>query len=146
MVAPVPRASGASARARPLTLFGRIAEYYRATLGADAGFVGGLSSNPIDVDHFDTAWPRAGSYELGELARAVSRRWRLPAPATMDAGRNVALFRTLCGRGLQDTDDELRAVACEIGRADVRPMDRALTRKISCSITVFADQDSWAES
>ena len=116
---------GAGARAKPLTLFGRVAEYYRATLGADSGFVGVLSSNPIDREHYETAWVRTGGYELRELARALPRGWRMPSPATTAAGRNAEMFRMLCGRGLQDTDGELRALAHVANRENGQPMDRS---------------------
>ena len=117
---------GAGARAKPLTLFGRVAEYYRATLGADSGFVGVLSSNPVDREHFDTAWPRLplAGYELRELARALPRGWRMPSPATTAAGRNVALFRMLYKRGLRGADEELRAIAHAANLENAIPMDR----------------------
>ena len=111
-----------------MTLFGRVAEFYRASIGSDSGFVGVLSSNPVDVDHFETAWVRPAGYELRDLARALPRGWRLPAVPTTDAGRNAVVFRAglkfAGNRNRSDAEVEAyiyeAAAAAEIAWADRR--------------------------
>ena len=119
---------GPAAQAKPVTLFGRVAEFYRASIGSDSGFVGVLSSNPVDVDHFETAWVRPAGYELRDLARALPRGWRLPAVPTTDAGRNAVVFRAglkfAGNRNRSDAEVEAyiyeAAAAAEIAWADRR--------------------------
>ena len=52
---------GEHARVKPLTYLARVAEYYRATLGADTGYTGVLSSNPIHAD-YEASYPKADPY------------------------------------------------------------------------------------
>ena len=85
---------GEQARAKPLTYLARISEYYRATLGADSGYTGVLSSNPTHGD-YQTSYPRADPYALVELATAIPKGWRVPRPATTAEGRNWAIHRAL---------------------------------------------------
>ena len=101
---------GALARPTPLRYLARVSEFYRATLGADPGFTGVLSSNPTHAD-YQTSYPRAEPYALGELATAIPKHWRVPRPATTAEGRNNELFAALCKRGLRDTDRQLEAWA-----------------------------------
>ena len=115
---------GASARERPLKLFGRVAEYFTTAVGADTGYAGVLASNPTHADYL-TAYPRAEPYELRELARVVPDRWRVPTPAVSEPGRNCALFRECCRWGLKITDDELMSWALERNRGQRHPLDRA---------------------
>ena len=49
---------GEHARAKPLHHLARVSEFYRATLGADTGYTGVLSSNPTHAD-CATSYPRA---------------------------------------------------------------------------------------
>ena len=102
---------GAGARTKPLTLFGRVSEYYRQALGADAGYVGVLASNPVDTANYETAWVRQGAYELSTLARALPSGWRMPAVPTTAAGRNCAVFRMSLrfAGNLNRSDDEVAA-------------------------------------
>ena len=101
---------GATARSHPLRYFARVCEYFRSASAADPGYAGVLSYNPTHDAHF-TSYPRVEPYDMGELARPIPRRWRLPTVATTDVGRNWAVFTALCKRGLRDTDRELEAVA-----------------------------------
>ena len=85
---------GASARPKPLKSFARISEYYRGALGADRGYVGVLSHNPLS-SAYTTCWLRRDPYSLQELARPIPPRWRRPPRATTAAGRNSWLFEAL---------------------------------------------------
>ena len=93
-----------------------MAEFYRATLGADSGYTGVLSSNPVHSD-YQTSYPRMEPYGLGDLARAIPRGWQLPRPATTTEGRNVELFRALCKLALRCSDDGLLTWARSLNRA-----------------------------
>ena len=101
---------GEHVRVKPLQYLARVAEFYRATLGADPGYTGVLSSNPVHADYL-TGYPRVDPYALADLAAVIPRGWRVPRPATTAEGRNVELFRALCRRGLRDTDRQLEAWA-----------------------------------
>ena len=101
---------GEHARAKPLQYLARVSEFYRATLGADSGYSGVLSSNPVH-DDYETSYPRADPYALVDLAAVIPRGWRVPRPATTGEGRNCELFRALCRRALRDTDRQLEAYA-----------------------------------
>ena len=113
---------GEQARAKPLAYLARISEFYRATLGADPGFTGVLSSNPIHGD-YQTSYPRREPYALVELATAIPKGWRVPRPATTAEGRNSELFNALCRRSLRDTDRQLEAWANAYNDQFVPPMD-----------------------
>ena len=77
----------------------RITEYYRAVLGADVGYAGVLTHNPLDEAHepreFRTHWGHKCGRSLDELAGPIPHGWRLPATPTTDTGRNCALFAVL---------------------------------------------------
>ena len=87
---------GPTAREAPLRLFARISEFYRQALGADPGYNGVLTHNPMLSAHrhgeFLTHWGRKRPYSLSELAEPIPRGWRLPVKPTTEAGRNCALF------------------------------------------------------
>ena len=134
---------GEHARAKPLQYLGRIAEYFRASLGADAGYTGVLSSNPVHKD-YTTSYPRDEPYALGDLAAAIPKNWRIPRPATTAEGRNVELFRALCQRGLRDTDRQLEAFAYSYNdEGFIPPMDAAEVRGILKS--VYRYRARWRE-
>ena len=90
---------GADAREAPLRLLARISEFYRQALGADLGYNGVLTHNPMRSAHrhgeFLTHWGRKQPYSLGELAEPIPKGWRLPVKPTTEAGRNDALLRVL---------------------------------------------------
>ena len=90
---------GATAREAPLRLFARISEFYRQALGADPGYNGVLTHNPMRSAHrhgeFLTHWGCNRAYSLSELAEPIPRGWRLPLKPTTEAGRNCALFVAL---------------------------------------------------
>ena len=127
---------GALARAKPLRYLGRVAEYYRASLGADAGYSGVLSSNPTHAD-YATSYPRAEPYALADLAAVIPARWRVPRPATTVEGRNVELFRALCKRGLRDTDRQLEAWAHTYNGQLTTALDAGEVRGILKSVTRY---------
>ena len=118
---------GDQARAKPLRYLARVSEYYRASLGADSGYRGVLSSNPIHGD-YQTSYPRSDPYTLTDLALVIPKGWRIPRPATTAEGRNSELFNALCRRGLRDTDRELEAYANIYNDKFVPPMGVAELR------------------
>ena len=97
---------GDQARAKPLQLAARISEYYRASLGADTGYTGVLSSNPVHND-YQTSYPRTDPYTLVDLASVIPKGWRRPVLPTTAEGRNDYLFTELCKLGLGCSDDGL---------------------------------------
>ena len=91
---PVHRGDGA--RWRPQAALTRVAEYYRQAVGADPGYTGVLSLNPMYAAHrgaFKAAWGRQFPYELRELAAVIPFGWRMPTVKSTGIGRNVDLFR-----------------------------------------------------
>ena len=90
---PVHRAE--MALAAPLKKYGRISEYYAAALGADAGYTGVLTHNPMEdaqLPGYETHWLRREPYTLDALAEFVPLRWRRPPVSRTAAGRNCDVF------------------------------------------------------
>ena len=90
---PVHRAD--MALAAPLKKYGRISEYYAAALGADAGYTGVLTHNPMEdaqLPGFETHWLRREPYTLDELAEFVPFGWRRPKVSRTAPGRNCDVF------------------------------------------------------
>ena len=118
---------GESARLRPLAAFGRITEYYTATLRADRGYVGVLAYNPVH-DDYQTIYPRSEPFDLGELAEPIPGNWRRPALASDLAtapGRNCHLFAALCKLALRCSDDGLLTWARILNREYSIPLPDA---------------------
>ena len=124
---------GEHARAKPLSYLGRVSEYYRATLGADAGYRGVLSSNPTHAD-YHTSYPRADPYALGDLAAWIPKGWRVPRVPTTAEGRNVDLFRALCKLALGGSDDGLLTWARTLNREFSVPLADAEVRGVVASV------------
>ena len=133
---------GEHARAKPLTYLARVSEFYRATLGADPGYTGVLSSNPVHED-YQASYPRAEPYALADLAAVIPKGWRVPRPATTAEGRNVELFRALCKRALRDTDRQLEAYAHTYNGQLTPSLDAGELRNILKS--VYRYRDRWRE-
>ena len=97
LATPVHRGEGA--RMAPLRHLARVAEYYAQALGADRGYTGVLTHNPMSAAHgcgFKTGWGRHEPYSLGELAEVIPFGWRMPtkpAAISTEAGRNCYIFR-----------------------------------------------------
>ena len=94
---------GPRARKNPLLVLGRIAEYYRDTLGGDYGFGGCLQHNPMSRPHrrgtMRTYWGPTRPYGLEQLKVVIPSGWRMPAEPTTEVGRNVFLFKDGCKWG-----------------------------------------------
>ena len=118
---------GDQARARPLQLAGRISEYFRASLGADPGYVGVLSSNPVH-DDYQTSYPRTDPYALVDLASVIPKGWRRPVLPTTPEGRNSSLFYALCKLALRCSDDGLLLWAFDLNNEYASPLPGAEVR------------------
>ena len=93
LAAPVHRAD--MALAAPLKRYGRVSEYYAAALGADAGYTGVLTHNPMEdaqLPGFETHWLRREPYTLDELAGFIPFGWRRPKVSRTAVGRNCDVF------------------------------------------------------
>ena len=84
---------GDDMRQKPLKWRQRIAEFYRMVYGADRGYAGVLTHNPVHPK-WDTTWWREEPWTLPELAEVIPRGWRIPRKPTTPEGRNVTLFYT----------------------------------------------------
>ena len=124
---------GAHARTKPLQHLGRVAEYYRDALGADPGYTGVLSSNPVHGD-YRTSYPRTEPYTLDQLAGAIPKGWRVPRVPTTAEGRNVDLFRALCKLALGGSDDGLLTWARTLNREFSVPLADAEVRGVWRSV------------
>ena len=124
---------GDQARAKPLQLAARISEFYRASLGADPGYVGVLSSNPIH-DDYETSFPRTDPYTLVDLASAIPKGWRLPRLPTTAEGRNSSLFAALCKLALRCSDEGLLTWAFTLNNKYDAPMSGAEVRSTWLSV------------
>ena len=82
---------GDGMRQKPLMWRQRIAEYYRMEYGADRGYAGVLTHNPVHPK-WDTTWWRDEPWTLPELAEVIPKGWRIPPKPTTPEGRNVTLF------------------------------------------------------
>ena len=85
------------AKPKPLALFRRTAEYYGSVIGADPGYSGVLTRNPMAAadPRTVTTWGRKEAYGLTELARVIPLGWRAPKVALTGVGRNVDMFSAL---------------------------------------------------
>ena len=120
---------GASARARPLRLFRRCAEYISDVLDADRAYNGVLTHNPMAAaqgDEFRTDWGdvRQG-YTLGELAEIIPFGWRVPAVPRTAIGRNCGLFESLMRWAGQPVNEGFEVLPAAI--ASNRNMDQPMT-------------------
>ena len=80
---------------QPQRWIARIAEFYRATAEADAGYAGVLSRNPYMGRGGRTYWGRRQPYTLAELGELLPKGYRLPRLPKTAIGRNVSLFQAL---------------------------------------------------
>ena len=140
---------GEHARAKPQQYLGRISEFYRATFGADAGYTGVLSSNPVHGD-YQTSYPRSDPYTLADLASWIPKGWHVPRPATTAEGRNNELFAALCKLALRCSDDGLLQWARTINSEFAVPLADAEVRVTWGSVCryrarwrVHGHQQSW---
>ena len=121
---------GADARARPMHAFGRIAEYYAEAVGADRGYGGVLTHNPMaraQPRGLRTTWGRREPYRLAELAAPIPRGWRRPGLPASAVGRNCAIFGALmrfAGYAENQLAD-LAAAAGALNRQLEDPLDAA---------------------
>lgn len=86
---------GATARQRPLRRFARVSEYLAQAVGADAGYNGVLSHNPMIPDlsqGLQTDWLREQPYPIDELGEVVPFGWKRPGIPRTEVGRNCAMF------------------------------------------------------
>ena len=85
------------ARLRPLMLFQRVADYFTSATGADPGYVGVLSRNPMASADPNTAttWGSRDPFSLQQLAEVIPSGWQAPRVALSGIGRNVDLFISL---------------------------------------------------
>ncbi len=134
---PVHRAD--TALEAPLRLFGRISEYYAARLGADEGYKGVLTHNPMEdaqLRGFKTHWLRKEPYTLGELASFIPFRWRRPKVSRTAAGRNCDLFSACmkwAGSAL-NLGVPVLSEAARVNRAFRVPLDPPEVRGLSRSV------------
>ena len=88
---------GEAVRQAPLRLFARVAERLAEITGADAGYAGVLTHNPMaraQGDDLKTVWLERDPYELRDVAaKIIPSGWRLPAMPRTEIGRNCDLFR-----------------------------------------------------
>ena len=134
---PVHRYPGA--RSKPRQLLARVAEFYTEHVGADAGFVGVLSSNPVHGDYSSTWRDDANGlgFDLPDLAAAIPSGWRRPTRAAdlqTEAGRNCHLFAALCKLALRCTDDGLLTHARTLNREFHAPLPDGEVRGIWLSV------------
>lgn len=82
------------AKARPLAMLARIAEFYTVAYGADTGYAALLTHNPVHGRYAaSTTWLREQPWRLDELAQAIPPGWRIPKRPQTAEGRNSTLFR-----------------------------------------------------
>ena len=84
---------------KPYKFLVRIAEYLTLLLGADRGYNGTLTHNPVyESDEFATHWGHDGGrsepYDLYELGQLVPKDFKRPKIAVSVIGRNCDLFES----------------------------------------------------
>ena len=87
---------GEVARENPQRVLARISEYLAQTIGADRGYRGVLTYNPmVRSRQYKTRWGRPQPYTLDELRTYIPKGWRMPAPEELITvvGRNNWLFQ-----------------------------------------------------
>ena len=87
---------GEQVREKPQKDLARISEYLAQTIGADRGYTGLTTFNPVAATRrLKTRWGRFQPYGLAELRRFIPKGWRMPPPAELITvvGRNNYLFK-----------------------------------------------------
>ena len=88
---------GAGMQEAPIQAFGRVGEYLARTMGADAGYNGVLTHNPMAPDGagLHTVWQETRPYTLKDLTGYIPRGWRVPRnePPITEGYRNCQMFR-----------------------------------------------------
>ena len=81
----------------PSCSFRRVADYYTSVTGADPGYVGVLTRNPMAAADPCTAttWGSRDPFSLQQLAEVIPSGWHAPSPVLSGVGRNVDLFLSL---------------------------------------------------
>ena len=85
------------ARLAPLEYLAWIEAYYAEVIGADRGYNGILTHNPVNDPNgaYSTRWGRPAPYSLEELAEVIPLGWTPPRLHQGAVGRNVDLFKSL---------------------------------------------------
>ena len=108
-----------AARVEPLRFYGAVERGIARRIGADRGYVGLITKNPVHV-HWQAEWRREEPYTLAELAHCLVFEDMRPDPTiatTFGAGRNCTVF------------DELRAIAYrEVRRFAGKSLDQFKAR------------------
>ena len=136
---------GPTAREAPLRLFARISEFYRQALGADPGYNGVLTHNPMRSAHrhgeFLTHWGSKRPYSLSELAEPIPKGWRLPVKPTTEVGRNAALLRVMLkwAGSPANIGREVLAVARATNDGTDLPMEDSEVAGIAKSVERYRD-------
>ena len=138
---------GADAREAPLRWFARISEFYRQALGADPGYNGVLTHNPMHEAHrageFQTHWGRKEPYSLSELAEPIPKGWRLPVKPTTEAGRNCSLFAALMKWAGSPANIGLEVLAVARATNDATPAPLPDSEVAGLAKSVERYRDGW---
>ena len=116
---------GETARATPLKAFARVAEYYAEAAGADRGYTGVLTHNPMaraQPAGMRTTWGRRAPWRLAELAAPIPSGWRRPTLPATAPGRNCGIFLALM-RVAGSPANRLVDLAAEAERLNQVPVD-----------------------
>ena len=73
-----------------------MSEYLAQTIGADRGYTGLTTFNPVAATRqLKTRWGRFQPYSLAELRSFIPKGWRMPPPPALITvvGRNHWLFK-----------------------------------------------------
>ena len=139
---------GAYARARPLRLLASVSEYFAEALGADPGYAGVLTHNPMSRPQgrtLTTTWRRFEPYPLAELRERLPDTWlrdrtRFSAQAQRELrtalGRNCLIFE-LCMRWAGSEWNLGQAVLDEaeaLNAAFLEPLDESEVLSIARSV------------
>ena len=133
-----------AARRGPLEYLGHIERYYIAALGADPGYRGILTHNPVHApggpeSPYVTRWGRGQPFTLDELADVIPANWTPPTIRDGPVGRNVDLFNGLMDwagradkRGLS-----VHAAAVELNRQFDDPLPASEVRATARSVAGY---------
>ena len=89
---------GPNAKWKPLRLLMHVSDYYTDYCGADRGYAGLITHNPVrsaQLQRFRTTWGRRRPYRLRELAEKIPAGWVPPKVPILAIRRNVTLFEAL---------------------------------------------------
>ena len=146
-----PSRRGPPPRRKPMNALARISEYYAGAVGADTGYTGVLSHNPMAAAHgpgMVTTWSRKEPYTFEDLAEVIPFGWRVPKLKQTAIAKEVDLFEALCkwAGSPRNRGRDLWGVAAILNEQFAEPCRDSTVRRAVKSVERYRERwerDGW---